>query len=67
MPISFLDLTRQNPQLEAETSAALVRVIEAARLSLGRKSRRLRRSGPAFVRFAQRRPRSPAQMLCRLR
>lgn len=36
MPISFLDLTRQNPELEPETSAALVRVYSSGQYILGR-------------------------------
>ncbi|HWN10874.1 MAG TPA: DegT/DnrJ/EryC1/StrS family aminotransferase [Pyrinomonadaceae bacterium] len=35
MAISFLDLTRQNPELEAETSAALVRVYSSGHYILG--------------------------------
>lgn len=35
MPISFLDLVRQNPELEAETSAALARVYSSGRYILG--------------------------------
>lgn len=35
MPISFLDLTRQNPELATETSAALARVYSSGRYILG--------------------------------
>jgi dTDP-4-amino-4,6-dideoxygalactose transaminase len=49
MTISFLDLARQNPEIEWDTSAALARVYRSGQYILGPEVDAFKKNGPAFV------------------